>query len=330
MLDETTVIAVGQTWPDLAIEQRVFGDRAQVVDGRSLDPTDPIWSTAAGVLLGTAFKMNRDRLRGLKSCRAISRYGIGFDNVDIAAAEELGIVVSIVRDYCIDEVAEHALASAMALARALPHWDRSVRSGAWRSGVRPHMRRWSELAFGVIGFGLIGRAAADKARNLFGRVLVYDPVVQPTENDHGAGCIFVPALTDLLSAADIVSVHVPLTDDTRNLLDAAALALMKKTAIVINASRGGIVDEGALLEALQNGWLSGAALDTFVQEPLPDDSPLLREGRLLLSPHVAWLSEEAELSLRQRASEELALVLGGRMPGTPVTKANTRLSGRGA
>lgn len=325
MQADLIVIAVGQTWPDLSIEAGVLAAHgARILDGRTLAHDDPAWSNASGVLLGTAFKMDRSRIRAMPRCRGIVRCGIGYDNVDVAAAEELGIVVAIVRDYCLEEVAEHALAYALTLARALPHWDRNMRSGAWRGGHRPALHRLSALSFGIIGYGLIGRTVAQKASGLFGRILVHDPAVTLTPEDRASGYVFIDALSDLLKDADILSIHLPLSESTRNLIDAAALGCMKPTASVINVSRGGIVDEDALLAAIRAGRISGAALDTFVEEPVPAGHPLLEEPRILLSPHVAWLSEEAEANLRRRAAEELALALEGRSPTSPVTKANTR------
>ena len=170
-------------------------------------------------MLGTAHKIDSARLATLKQCCGIVRYGIGYDNVDVTAAEALGIPVAIVRDYCIEEVAEHAIASALTLSRALPHWDRNVRSGAWRSGEKPRLRKFSSLAFAVIGFGLIGRTVAQKAKGLFGRVLIHDPMAKFTAEDRAAYSI-IDNLTDIIDAADILTVHVPLLDGTRALLDA--------------------------------------------------------------------------------------------------------------
>lgn len=323
MEDEPTVIATGHTW-DLHIEQRMLAaEGVRLIDGRGLGEDDPAWATAAGVLLGTGTKMTATRLERLGAARGVVRYGIGYDNVDVAAAEALGIPVAIIRDYCIEEVAEHAVASALALIRALPHWDRNVRAGKWRTGERPRIQKLASLAFGVVGFGLIGRQAAAKARGLFGRVLVHDPLAQLSEADREA-YTFVDTLDEILAEADALTVHVPLVDGTRALLDAAALARMKPSAYVINVSRGGIVDEAALLAAISAGRLAGAALDTFTTEPLPADSPLLAEPKIVLSPHVAWLSEEAEVKLRERASEEMALLIAGRPPTTPVTRVTQR------
>jgi D-3-phosphoglycerate dehydrogenase len=320
------VIAIGQSWNDLAIETRVLDpDGIRIVDGRKLPPDDPLWAEASGVLLGTAQKLDAARLQHLTGCRAIVRYGIGYDNVDIGAAETLGIAVAIVRDYCIEEVAEHALAMALALARALPQWDAATRSGAWRGGAKPVLRKFSTLTFALLGFGLIGRTVAEKARHLFGRVMVYDPMIKPADADLAPGVTFTDDLQALLAEADVLSVHVPLTETTRGLVDAAALARMKPSSVVINVSRGGIIDEGALLRAVRDGTIAGAGLDTFTVEPLPRDHPLLGEPRILLSPHVAWLSQDSEVRLRERASEEIAHLLRGRPASALVSKGNARL-----
>lgn len=316
------VMALGQSWGDLEIEEEILAEAGvDILDGRNLSADDPAWAKVDGVLLGTADKLDRGRLAALvqSGCKAVVRYGIGYDNVDAAAATELGMVVAIVREYCIDEVAEHAVASALSLARGLSYWDRSIRAGAWRGSGRPSMHRLSRLCFGVVGFGLIGRSAAVKAKALFGRVLVYDPAVALSAGDRALGLEATESLDDLLGEADFVSVHLPLIPATRNLIDAAGMARMKPTAYVINVSRGGIVDEAALLDAVRNRRLAGAALDTFTREPLPDDDPLIGEPRILLSPHVAWLSDEAAVDLRRLASREMVLILRGEKPTTPVT-----------
>lgn len=316
------VMALGQSWGDLKIEEEILAEAGvDIIDGRDLAADHPAWAKVDGVLLGTADKLDRGRLSPLaqSGCKAVVRYGIGYDNVDAAAATDLGMVVAIVREYCIDEVAEHAIASALSLARGLLYWDRSIRTGVWRGSGRPSMHRLSTLCFGVVGLGLIGRAAATRAAALFGRVLVYDPVVVLSAEDRALGLEAASSLEDLLAAADFASVHLPLIPATRNLIDAACLARMKPTAYVINVSRGGIVDEAALLDAVKNGALAGAALDTFTKEPLPADDPLIGEPRILLSPHVAWLSDEAAIDLRRLATEEMVLILRGEEPTTRVT-----------
>lgn len=316
------VVAVGHSWKDLEIESEVLAEAgARIVDGGSLTPDDPMWNDVSGILLGTAARLDREHLTRYAGagCKGVVRYGIGYDNVDAAAATELGMVVAIVREYCIDEVAEHAVACALSLARGLSHWDRNIRAGAWRGGERPSMHRLSQLCFGVAGFGLIGRTAAEKAKGLFGRVLIYDPAVALNDQDRANGLEQVDSLDHLYGEVDFLSVHLPLIPATQNLIDANAMARMKPTAYVINVSRGGIVDEAALLDAVTEGQLAGAALDTFTTEPLPEDHPLIGEPRILLSPHVAWLSDEAAVDLRRLASAEMVRVLRGEAPTTPVT-----------
>lgn len=319
------VVAIGQTWPDLAIEEQVLGPHGvRIIDGRGLSADDAVWTEAAGVLLGTAHKADGAFLRRLGNGRGVVRYGIGYDNVDIAVADELGLVVAIVRDYCIDEVAEHAIASALSLARGLPHWDRSVRAGNWRGKDGPRLRRISNLYFGVIGFGLIGRVVAAKGAGLFGRVGIYDPWAAIGDDDRRLGYEFHSGLAALLDKVDVLTVHVPLTDATSGLIDGTAMRRMKRGSIIINVSRGGIVDEGALMAEVSSGHIGAAALDTFTREPLHADDPLAQVPNILLSPHVAWLSEESAVALRQRAAEEMALILDGRPPSAPVSATKAR------
>lgn len=313
------VIAMGQTFPDLSVEQ-IELDRvgARIVDGRSLVADDPLWGKAAGILLGTAARLDAVALDRLSACKGVVRYGIGYDNVDVEAAHARNMVVAIVRNYCVAEVAEHALAFALSMARGLGHWDRNMRAGAWRGEQRPEMHRLSNLTYGVVGFGLIGREAASKALGLFGDVLVYDPAVTPTPDDRNAGFSFADDLASLLRIADVVTVHLPLVPATRGLINADNIVLMKSSAYLINVSRGGIIDELAALEAVRNETIAGAAFDTFEKEPVDVDHPFITEPRILLSPHAAWISEEAEYDLRRLAAADMARILMDEEPTSPV------------
>lgn len=313
------VIAIGQTFPDLRVEaEELSRIGAVIMDGRKLDPHDPAWANASGVLLGTAARLDPAAIGRLESCKGIVRYGVGYDNVDVEAAKARGIVVAIVREYCVEEVAEHALACALTMCRALPLWDRRVRAGQWRGAPRPTIHRLKNQCFGVVGFGLIGQAAAHKAKGMFGRVLVYDAWLPDVAAHRAAGYEFADSLDVLLGEADVVSLHLPLTPDTSHLFDAGKLGRMKPTAYLINVSRGGLVEESALLAAVRAGTIAGAALDTFENEPIDSANPLLAEPGILVSPHVAWLSDEAELDLRRMASAELGQILLGNPPTTPV------------
>jgi D-3-phosphoglycerate dehydrogenase / 2-oxoglutarate reductase len=306
------VAAYGHLFPNLDIEGEVLGGAGmRLVDANRL-ADDELGSLGAhGILLGAFKKLDRARLMSLTACKGVVRYGIGVDNVDLQAADQAKIVVCNVPDYCIEEVAVHVLGCSLALMRALNYWDRSVRSGAWRGRHPPALRRPSTCLLGIIGFGQIGRMLETRAQQIFGAIKVFDPWYKPGSHTLGRRTGFVASLDELLRQADVASVHVPLTPDTMDMLDETALRKMKPGAFVINASRGGIVNVPALLRAIREGRLAGAALDTFAKEPLPSDDELLGENRILLSPHIAWKSEEAELELRRSAAEEMVRVLSG-------------------
>ena len=306
------VAAYGHLFPNLDIESEVLGRAGmRLVDANRLADDELASLGAHGILLGAFKKLDRARLTSLTACKGVVRYGIGVDNVDLQAADQAKIVVCNVPDYCIEEVAVHVLGCSLALMRALNYWDRSVRSGAWRGQHPPALRRPSTCILGIIGFGQIGRILENRAQQIFGAIKVYDPWYKQGSRQLGSRTGFVASLDELLRQADVASVHVPLTPDTADMLDETALRKMKPGAFVINASRGGIVNVPALLRLIREGHLAGAALDTFVKEPLASDDELLGENRILLSPHIAWKSEEAELELRRSAAEEMVRVLSG-------------------
>lgn len=314
------VAAYGQLFPNLNIEIDVLGrSNIKLVDANQLADEEIRNLGVQGILLGAFKKLDRERLQHLPQCKAIVRYGIGVDNVDLQAAKQAGIIVSNVPDYCIEEVAVHVLGCSLALMRGLNYWDRTVRSGEWRGKHPPALRRPSTCCLGIIGFGQIGRILEDRARAIFGSIKIYDPWCKPGPNDAlGSHSSFVSKLDELLQQSDVVSVHVPLTPDTLDMLDEIALRKMKPGAFVINASRGGIVNVKALLSSIREGHLAGAALDTFVKEPLLVDDDLIDEPRILLSPHIAWKSKEAEIELQRGAAEEMARILTGRPPNSQI------------
>jgi D-3-phosphoglycerate dehydrogenase len=270
----------------------------------------------ADAVLNCYAKMTARVIEALERCRIIARYGIGVDNVDVAAANKARIPVTNVPDYCIDEVSDHAMALLLALAREITAADRAVKSGTW--DVVPHaaIRRISGQKLGLIGFGKIARALASKARSLGMKVLAYDPYLEPTLI--GEQRADPMSLDRLLSEADAISIHVPLSPQTRNLIGAAELARMKPTAFIINTSRGGIVDEDALALALKEGRLAGAALDVLSVEPPPPAHPLRQAPNIILTPHLAFYSRESVIELQTKAAEEVARVLKGERPRSPV------------
>ncbi|MEV8173172.1 C-terminal binding protein [Microbacterium sp. NPDC079176] len=242
--------------------------------------------------------------------RIISRVGIGYDMVDVAAATARGIAVANTPSYCIEEVAAHTVAMIMTQARGLPAYDRAVRAGTWRAvDARPMAVRPSRTTVSVLGFGRIGSIVAQACRAIGFRVLVADPFAAP-DAIRGAGCEPVE-IPDAVAQADILTLHVPLTDATRHLIDAAALSMMRPGAVVVNTCRGPLIDEAALAASLRAGHLGAAALDVFDGEPLGADSPLRDLESVLLTPHAAWFSPEALLDLPVHAAENIIRFLAG-------------------
>ena len=272
----------------------------------------------ADAVLNCYAKMTACVIEKLDRCKIIARYGIGVDNVDLAAATRAGILVTNVADYCIDEVSDHALALILSLSRRIVPADTGVKSGKWSVTAHAEIRRLRGHTLGLLGFGKIAKALASKVQPLGMKVLVYDPYLEPELiSRHGAEAI---SLDRLLAEADAISIHVPLSPETRNLIGERELALMKATAFLINTSRGGIVDERALAVALKEKQLGGAALDVLDVEPPPSDHPLRQAPNIILTPHLAFYSRESVIELQTKAAEEVARALKGEPPRSPVNR----------
>ena len=266
----------------------------------------------ADALLNCYAKLSPDLVRSLKRCKIIARYGIGVDTVPLAAASDAGIMVTNVPDYCIDEVSDHALALLLNLARGIGRGMLATRAGGWEISVVQPVWRLRGRTLAILGFGRIGRALADKARTLSLRLVAHDPYV-PAETLRAAG-VEPLGLQAALEQADLVSVHVPLTDETQHLIDARALGWLRPGAILVNTSRGGVVDTAAVSEALRSGKLAGAGLDVLEQEPPAADLDLRQMQNVILTPHTAFYSEESLNELQRRTAEEVARVLRGEPP----------------
>ena len=270
----------------------------------------------ADAVLNCYAKMTPRVIEKLRRCKIIARYGIGVDNVDLVAASRARILVTNVPDYCIDEVSDHALALLLALARRITMADGAVKAGAWEVVAHADIRRLRGQALGLLGFGKIAKALASKVKPLGMKVLVYDPYLDSALiAQHGAEAV---DLDRLLAEADAVSIHVPLSPDTHNIIGQRELARMKPTAFLINTSRGGIVDEHALAVALKEGRVGGAALDVLSVEPPPADHPLRQAPNIILTPHLAFYSRESVIELQTKAAEEVARALKGEPPRSPV------------
>lgn len=256
----------------------------------------------------------------LRRCRSISRYGIGVDNVDVPAATARGIWVTNVPGFCAHEVAEHTMALVLAFARHLKQLDRSVHAGRWDTiAVMRPARRLSALTLGLVGFGQVAREVASSARGFGMRVVATAPHTT-AETMAGVGVMKV-GLDTLLAESDFVSLHLPVTAETRHLIDAHRFREMKPGACLLNTSRGALVDEGALIDALQSGRIAGAGLDVLETEPPAPDNPLLAMDNVIITPHAAFYSDDSLAYLQTAVAEEAVRVVQGEAPRYPVNPA---------
>ena len=270
----------------------------------------------ADAILVTYAKLPGDLLRQLTRCKAIGRFGLGVDNIDIPAAAELGITVTYVPDYCMHEVSDHAMALLLALARKIPLSNKLVQAGRWDMPAVVPIHRLAGRVLGLVGFGNIPRALAPKAKAFGLRVVTHDPYV-PQQALAAAGVESV-SFDRLLEISDFVSIHAPLMPATRGLFNAEVFRKMKTGALLINTARGPLVDEDALVSALDSGRLGGAALDVVAVEPLPKDSRLIGRDNVILTPHTAFYSVEALNELQTKCAADVARVLSGEKPVYPV------------
>ena len=277
---------------------------------------------AQGLIMRTG-KAPAEVIHASPDLKVIAKHGVGFDTIDVQAATRLKIPVMISATANFESVAEHALGLMLSLARDIPNIDGRMRQGFWDKT----QARGTELfrkTLGLIGFGRIGRRVSQLVAPLQMKIVISDPYI-PAESIP-ADIRRVTALDDLLSEADIVSLHCPLTDETRNLIGGKELGRMKKTAFLINTARGGIVDEEALVEALKQGRIAGAALDVFRQEPPADMRPLCEAGKIVLTPHIAASTQAAVTRMGFEAAQNILSVLEGHRPD-PNYLANPEILG---
>lgn len=282
----------------------------QLTIAQAKSPADVLaLASDADALLVQWATIDKEVIDGLKHCKVIVRYGIGVDNIDLAAAKSKGIAVCNVPDYCIDEVADHSMALALSLGRQLPQLNHRLRSGVWKSTSEGSMPAFREMTFATAGFGRIARAVHDRARSFGFRLAAYDPFIAG-EVFEAAGVVKL-GLDALFAQADILSLHSPLTEETRHLVNAARLHEMKPTAIIINTARGPLIDTVALADALQSGAIAGAGIDVFEREPLDPNHPLNKCTNVILTSHMAWCSDTSLVVLQRKAGEEIVRGLSG-------------------
>jgi D-3-phosphoglycerate dehydrogenase / 2-oxoglutarate reductase len=271
----------------------------------------------ADAVLVTYAKLTREVLMQLTRCKAIGRFGLGVDNIDLVTAKEKGIAVNYVPDYCIREVSDHAMSLLLALIRKIPLSNKLVQSGRWEMPAVVPIRRIEGTVLGLIGFGHIPRLVAPKAQAFGIKVVAYDPYAKPDVfKSAGVESVDIDALFKM---SDYVSVHAPLLPATRGMMNAEAFAKMKKGAYIVNTARGPLIDEPALIAALDSGQIGGAGLDVVAAEPLAKNSPLLGRDNVIISPHTAFYSIEALEELQTKCASDVARVLSGEKAVYPIS-----------
>jgi D-3-phosphoglycerate dehydrogenase len=303
------VLITDHAWPDIELERAILEQAGlHIVDSPGADESTLSSLATDAVAIMTCFAtVTPTVIESARDLRVVARYGVGVDNIAVETASARGIPVTYVPDYCVAEVAEHALALLLACARGVARYNQSVKHGGWQLGVAAPLRRIEGQTLGLIGCGRIGARLAAKALGLGMRVLAYDRVAAPP----GVTNVDLDAL---LEQSDFISLHVPLTTETRALVGESVLRRMKPNAYLVNTARGGLVDTVALARALREGWIAGAGLDVLPQEPPAADDPLRGLDNVILTPHVAFYSEESLVDLRRRTAQSVVDVLAGRPP----------------
>jgi D-3-phosphoglycerate dehydrogenase / 2-oxoglutarate reductase len=304
------IVITDWLFPDLAIEQ--CKTEAELI---------ALVADADAVITQFA-RINANVIGAMNRARAIVRYGIGVDNVDLDSARAHGIPVSNIPDYCIDEVADHTLACILGLTRQVVTHTADLRSGNWRLAVSvAEMKALRDQTVGVIGFGRIGREVVSRLRPFKCRVLVHDPVV--ASDDISTAGATAATLDEIFSRADIITLHCPSTPATRRIISAASLQKMKSGSLLVNVARGDLVDTAALVTALESRHLAAAALDVFDPEPLPADHALRRLPNVIIAPHIASVSTVAVQKLREGAATLAAIAARGELPPSVVNGVAT-------
>lgn len=320
MTAKAKVVITDYVWESLDVEKKTLGALADIVPMKTKKPDEFIAEARdCDALLNTyAGPITEAVMAQMPKCRIIARYGIGVDTIDLEAATRAGIIVTNNPTYCIEEVAEHAMALLLACARKVAFYDRMVRAGKWEVPPGKPIHRLAGSTIGLVGFGNIARAVAVRAAGFGMKVLYADPFVKEGQFDAPGKKVELDAL---LRQSDYVSLHPPLTPQTRKMMNDETFAQMKPSAFLVNCARGPVIDTDALVRALDRKRIAGCALDTTDPEPLPDPHPLRGRDNVIVNPHAAWYSEEAMVGLQAGAPGEVRRVLSGEWPINVVNKA---------
>lgn len=297
--------------PSVEIERKVFSEIDPEFVLAYCNTEDEVIETAkdADGIINQYAPITKRVIKSLKKCKVIARYGVGVDNIDIEAATEYGIIVANVPDYCVDEVSTHAMALILSCARGITLLDNKIRDKKWDFTLAKPLFRTKGKTLGLFGLGRIARVVAQKASGFGFKIIACDPYVSKVDDE-----IELVEFSKLLSNSDFISIHSPLTDETRHLFGENNLRAMKKTAYLINTSRGSIVDEEALYNILKKRWIAGAALDVMEKEPPDWENLLLKLDNLIITPHISFYSEESYVELKTKTAKAVLSVLKGKLP----------------
>lgn len=320
-----TILIPGQP-TTIDIEEKVFGQEYRILAPNAKETTeisDEIWSKADAILAWHDFQYDEELIAKLKYCKVIVRIGVGYDNVDLKAAKENKIIVCNIPDYGTNDVADHAIGLMLTLARGIYSYSENVRSrDIWDWKCAGELHRLTDSTMGIIGLGRIGTATTLRAKAFGMNIVFYDPYI-PDGQDKALGVRRCDKLVELLEKSDIVSIHTPLTKDTKGMADFTFFNSMKKGAIFINTARGEIIELDALTQTLRSNHLSSAGLDVLPKEPPDQNHPLIIawrnrdpwiSERLIITPHSAFYNIESYQELRKKAAEEAKRVLEGKKP----------------
>ncbi|MFB6114563.1 MAG: C-terminal binding protein [Halodesulfurarchaeum sp.] len=319
-MDSTNRVVV--FWPnleDVSIEESVFEGMdvdVELSKTRNEDEVIEVADGADGVIIDDQAPFTQSVIEELTDLQIISRAGIGYDNIDLDAAEANDIITTNVPDYCMDEVPTHAMALILSLFRRLEVYDEATASGDWDWVDAAPIERLNNKTLGIVAYGKLGSRVAKKAEPFFDTRLAYDPYVPDVEME--LADVEPVGFEELLSRSDVITLHPLLTDETREMIDEAAFNTMGEGVFLVNTSRGEVVDIDALVEALEDGTVAGAGLDVLPEEPPPEDHPLLGRSDTIITPHAAFYSEGSLVEMRKKGAREVKRVLEGEEPRNPI------------
>ncbi len=319
-MSKRKVVVTDYCFKSLDNEKRIISDVGAKFSAYNCKTNEEVIECAKGadILMVQYYEMTADIIETLDNCELIVRYGIGINNIDLDAANRKGILVANVPDYAIEEVSDHTVTLMFSLIRKLPRITESIKEGDWDFKISSPIQRVKGQTLGLVGYGRIPRLLNHKVKNFGFNVLVYDPFIEPEDVDEDG--VEIVDLDTLITRSDIISLHAPLTGATRHMFNIDVFEKMKDSAYLINTSRGSLINDDDLIEAIEKGLIAGAAIDVSETEPLSADSKLRRFNNVIVTPHMAWYSERALELLQIKAAECAAKYIKGELPDSVINK----------